>query len=72
MISSLLVSMMRLKLSSIVEKTKSAERMILSLVLSVGRGGSGGGRESEIVEEGVRPAFSLLLGGRFGGTRGVP
>ena len=63
---------MRLKLSSIVEKTKSAERMILSLVLSVGRGGSGGGRELEIVEEGVRPPFSPLLGGRFGGTLRVP
>lgn len=63
---------MRMILSSIVESTTSAERMSLSLFLSAGRGGSGGGLELETAEEVVRLPFSPYLGGRFGGTPRPP
>lgn len=46
-----------------VENTSSAERMSLSLFLSMGREGSVGPRS----EEGVRLLFPSCLGGRFGG-----
>lgn len=68
-ISSLPVSMMRLILSSMVERTTSAERMSLSLVLRAGRGGSDGGPESK---EGVKFPFSPLLNDRSGGAPRAP
>ena len=68
-ISSLPVSMMRLMLSSMVERTTSAERMSLSLFLSAGRGGSGGGPESEV---GMGLPLPPFLDGGFRGTPRVP
>lgn len=57
-------------LSSMVESTTSAERMTLSLFLSVGRGGSGG-RASGKAGEGAESPFPPDLGGMFGGCWGL-
>ena len=68
-ISSLPVSRMRLMLSSMVERTTSAERMSLSLFLSAGRGGSGGGPE---LEEGMGLPLPPSFDGRFGVILRIP